>query len=352
MSEPERGVTADAAAAAPLTAGAMLRQAREASGLHIAALAVSLKVPVKKLEALEGDRFEQLPDAVFVRALAASVCRTLKIDPAPILARLPQTLAPRLAQNTSGINTPFRAPSDVPRPSLWDQMSRPAMLAVLALLLGAVVLIFLPDIQRQSALAGISRTEASDSAAGPVPVVATSAETVQVNPPVLESGPAAPGSPNAAVAQVASPGGAVARVPGASTTMALSPSVALSTPTVASPTLVVTAPVAAASVQSMVPAAVAAGAPVASAASPTIPGAANGIVTFRADGPSWVEVTDARGSVALRKILAPGEAVGATGALPLSVIVGKADATQVQVRGKTLNLAPLSRDNVARFEVK
>ena len=43
-------------------AGALLRQAREASGLHIAALAVLLKVPVKKLEALESDRLDLLPD--------------------------------------------------------------------------------------------------------------------------------------------------------------------------------------------------------------------------------------------------------------------------------------------------
>jgi cytoskeleton protein RodZ len=341
MSEPERGLANEAAAAAPLTAGAMLRQARESSGLHIAALAVSLKVPVKKLEALESDRFDLLPDAVFVRALAASVCRTLKVDPAPILARLPQTLAPRLAQNTSGINTPFRAPSDAPGPSLWDQMSRPAVLAVLALLLGAIVLIFLPDIQRQSALAGISRSESSDAASVPLPAVATSAETVLVNPPVIEPALAASGPAGAALAQTASSQGDISKVPPVSMTMVLSPSVALSTPTVASPTLVITSP-----------AAVAAGAPAASAASPTIPGTTSGIVTFRAEGPSWVEVTDARGAVALRKILSPGEAAGASGALPLSVIVGKADATQVQVRGKTLNLAPLSRDNVARFEVK
>jgi hypothetical protein len=34
------------------TAGALLREAREAQGLHVAALAVAMKVPVKKLEAL------------------------------------------------------------------------------------------------------------------------------------------------------------------------------------------------------------------------------------------------------------------------------------------------------------
>ena len=56
-----------------VSAGALLRQAREAAGLHVAALAVSLKVPVKKLEALESDRLDLLPDAVFARALASSM---------------------------------------------------------------------------------------------------------------------------------------------------------------------------------------------------------------------------------------------------------------------------------------
>ena len=56
-----------------VTAGALLRDAREAAGLHIAALAVALKVPVAKLEALEADNFSALPVMVFVRALESSV---------------------------------------------------------------------------------------------------------------------------------------------------------------------------------------------------------------------------------------------------------------------------------------
>ncbi|HYE38489.1 MAG TPA: helix-turn-helix transcriptional regulator, partial [Ramlibacter sp.] len=52
-----------------VTAGALLRDAREAAGLHVATLAANLKVPVRKLEALEEDRYDLLPDAVFVRAL-------------------------------------------------------------------------------------------------------------------------------------------------------------------------------------------------------------------------------------------------------------------------------------------
>ena len=134
-----------------ISAGTILRQAREAAGLHIAALAVALKVPVKKIEALESDRFDQLPDSVFVRALAASVCRTLKLDAVPVLALLPRSGKSQLGQQRSSINTPFRSPSDGAGPSLWGQISRPAVLAGL-LLLGALVLIFMPAVQQQETL--------------------------------------------------------------------------------------------------------------------------------------------------------------------------------------------------------
>ena len=44
-------------------AGALLRAARERQGLHIAALAAAIKVSQRKLEALEADRGDGLPDA-------------------------------------------------------------------------------------------------------------------------------------------------------------------------------------------------------------------------------------------------------------------------------------------------
>ncbi len=298
-----------------LSAGSLLRQAREAAGLHIAALAVSLKVPVKKLEALEADRVDLLPDAVFARALASSVCRTLKVDSAAILERLPQNTAPRLGGGGRTINEPFRAPSDGPGPSVWDQLSRPVVLAVLALVLGALVLVFLPNVRPDGALL---------SAEGGT---ATTREA-----PVANSGLFGPGGTPAAVA-VSQPG-----TPALSPTLALS--VALSTPTVASPTLVVNAP------------AIAPALAASAGSGATVAGTANGVVVFKTRIESWVEVTDAKGVVTLRRLLAAGESAGASGALPLKVIVGRADATDVQVRGKTLDLVPLAKDNVARFEVK
>jgi cytoskeleton protein RodZ len=47
-----------------------------------------------------------------------------------------------------------------------------------------------------------------------------------------------------------------------------------------------------------------------------------------------------------------GESAAVSGALPLAAIVGRVDATEVQVRGKAFDLLPVSKDNVARFEVK
>ena len=69
--------------------GALLRAAREKQGLHIAALAAAIKVAPRKLDALENDRWHELPDATFTRALAQTVCRTLKIDARPVLDLLP-----------------------------------------------------------------------------------------------------------------------------------------------------------------------------------------------------------------------------------------------------------------------
>jgi cytoskeleton protein RodZ len=76
------------------------------------------------------------------------------------------------------------------------------------------------------------------------------------------------------------------------------------------------------------------------------------VVGFKVRGPSWVEVTDSKGTVQLRKTMAAGEYVSASGSLPLTVVVGRADVTDVEVRGKAFSLAGLSKDNVARFEVK
>lgn len=251
------------------TAGMLLRQAREAAGLHVAALAVSLKVSVRKLEALEQDRLDLLPDPVFVRALAATICRTLKCDPQAVLDRLPQVVTDRPRQGRAPINAPFRTPGDGAAPAWFRPLLRPGFLAVFVLLAGVVALVLLPQTRLDKAVA-------TDTVRPDVPAAPARAAAVPA-PPATD--PAVP-MPAAAPAQD------------------------------------------------------------------------EGVVVFRATGPSWVEVSDGRGGVPLRKLLAAGETAQTSGPLPLKVTVGSADVTEVQVRGQRFDLAPVARDNVARFEVK
>ncbi len=291
-----------APAAGAATAGSLLRQAREASGLHIAALAVALKVPVKKIEALEADRLDLLPDAVFARGLTGSICRHLKIDPQLILPLLPQSGLPRLpAYQGTGLNTPFRSSGVGSRAPAWTQVSRPAVIAGLAFVVGAALLFLLPKAQDK-------KEEADVSVVTPV------------SPAPLAEAPAP--APQTALAPADLPTGSV--MPVTTVSSGLTPPA---------------------------PAAVTSVTPVAAPASAK-PAASSDLVSFSASKPSWVEVMDGRGTVVLRRQLAAGEVAGISGVTPLKVVVGRADALSVQVRGQAMDLAPVSKDNVARFEVK
>ncbi|BDU55449.1 helix-turn-helix transcriptional regulator [Limnohabitans sp. TEGF004] len=124
------------------TAGALLRQLRKDAGFKLDVLAQALRVSPAKLEALESDHLDALPDAMFARALTLAVCRQLKTDAAPVLALLPTQDVSRLAaKNERGLDFPLDRPSFLPQSSfvavarLFTPM-RWAAVAVLVLALG------------------------------------------------------------------------------------------------------------------------------------------------------------------------------------------------------------------------
>lgn len=316
------------------SAGELLRQARVRAGVELSALAVALKVSVKKLEALESDRYDQLPDAVFVRALASSVCRALKVDPGAVLALLPQSRTPRLDHDEVGLNTPFHTPGDVAKTPFLDRLSRPMILAALAVLMGALVLIFFPSTEQRAELGAIVAS---------TPAAPTQAPTVAAPVAAVQAPAPAPEPPAPSVAAVTKPA-------------------PVSVPSVAKPAGPTPVPVAAPSVAPReAPAAAArpAAAPAEAAVSADGEQAAprkklptTGVVVFKTREASWIEVTDGKGTIQLSRMIEPGEPVGASGPLPLSVTIGRADVTEVTVRGKPFALDEVTRGGVARFEVK
>jgi len=284
--------------------GATLRTIREAQGLHIAMLAVSLKVPVAKLEALEADRYDLLPDTVFMRALASSVCRALKIDSVPILAALPLSQMRKIKTSESGLNATFNDSARNSGRALLPHLRKPLGITILVLLMGILAIVFLPaksrDLNRQTLL-----IEEKSQMPPTAPIVA------EANLPHEVSS-----SSHASAVPLTLSNSLSVDAQAAASSQALSPALNSSAPIVA-------------------------------------PAINSGeILTLQARGASWVEVMDAKGTPQLRKTLMKDEVLSVSGALPLVVVLGRADLVSVKVRGQPFDVASMAENNVARFEVK
>ena len=310
-------MTDDASAASEArNAGAMLRAARERQGLHIAALAAAIKVPQSKLEALEAGRYEELTDATFVRALAQSVCRVLKIEAKPVLDLMPSARTSALDRVEPVRRTPFHdkpGREEPSEPRVWHQ---PMFWVVAVLLVAAGAFVLWPQHTEGltawlAKLPGLASSDAPKASA-PAPVV---------------------NAPTAPVAQApAAPTAAAASTPD---TVAVEPAPA------PAPVAPATTPVVTETVHS-------APAPAVAAAVDT----PAGVAVVRASEPSWVEAQDARGNVLLSRTLQPGESVGLDGALPLRLVIGNASSTEVTMRGKRVTLGAPNRDNVVKVELR
>lgn len=295
-----------------ISPGAMLRAAREAQGLHIGVLAVTLKVPVKKLEALEADRFDLLPDTVFTRSLALSVCRTLRIDSTLVMLGLPQLQAPPIKTDESGLNTTFKTPGGMGHSALISQMANPVGIGVLILLTIIVAILFWPIKPNDNGSSSSGSDVRGQMLVGTeVPVVVVSSPGPESQ---LSTSNERPSSTTSVFSKVAAASAALMQSNGVTgVPVALEPR---NLPASVTP----------------------------------VPNIA--VLTVSAKGESWVEVTDAKGVSQLRKITAAGELLKISGDLPLSVVVGKADMVSIEIRGQPFDLISVSKNNVARFEVK
>lgn len=278
-----------------------LRQLREASGLHIAALAAALKVPVKKLEALEAGRYEELPDLTFARALASSACRQLKIDPALVLQQIPSAQTPQLGEGSQAINAPFKGADASRSFSLAGWLTRPAVLVAVVVLLAALGLMFLPERSDTGSEALMPPNTPSENAAPIDGIGGAQVEPVMASAPAAEDAAATPAPP--ATAEVVQPAS--------------------------------TAPVASTPTSDL-----------------DTGSSATALLSIVVSGDSWVEVINGRGGTVVQRMLKAGDVLDFSSAPPYSVVIGRADVAQVSVRGKVMDIMPYARNSVARFEVR
>lgn len=306
----------EVAPAAAVSAGALLRQARQAQGVALGDLAATLKVPVEKLQALEDEDWQRLPDVVFLRALAQTICRTLHLEAAPVLALLPQQKVTALAPQ-GGLNAPMRE-RGVPSILATNTKHSPWPWVVLLLIVlggGGYLGVqwMAPEWVR-----GVSTTVPAPS------------------DPVGDSPLFSPAGPEEGDGGNMSDGAQAGEVPAVQAAALMQP--ALQEEEGAQPGFAAPAPVAQAE-----PAA----APAAPAAASVSP-----VLRITAKGATWVQVLDAQQRLLIEKILQDGEVFSTSAPKPLTVAVGKADLATVEVNGAPFDVQAVARSNVARFEVK
>lgn len=324
---------APASADAGTSAGAMLRAARESRGMHIAMLAATMKVTPKKLEALEADRVDELPDLAFARALTQSVCRTLKVDADPILARMPALSQPEgLEHAVNGLNTPYSATgvmaSDTQR---WAWLRQPVVWAAGLVLAAALAIAFAPS----SWLARVNPARwlsTAPSASGASPTTGNAPRVV--SEPVIGTAPAGTGAAVTTVSGTAAP--AVPALTAPATTTGADGLVGPVQPAPTSTPLVET-------VHS------APGAPV-----PTtpMPEGALAAIVVRASAEAWVEVIDGKGRSLLARSVQAGETVNIDGEAPFRVRLGNASVTDLRYKGAPVEIKNRAANNTARIELK
>lgn len=277
-----------------------LREAREAAGLQLATLAAMLKVPVERLVALEEGRYQDLPNPTFARGLASSVCRVLKIDPAPVLQGLPQIADVKLVHGAA-----IQAVVDMPRRRRWPQLSAtslrsPIVWAGLLLALALALWWWLPP--RDSAESLPSPSEL------PLPGTAVIAEPLA---PVSQAESLPPPQQAVQVPQGPAPAEPQSAVPQALPVNRPSP-----------------APVPSAQVAPAQP-----------------------LIQLRARVTTWVQLNDAAGRELQQKTLQPGQTLDYDGQGPVQVVLGRSNGVDVIVRGQPYDTSSFASNRVARFEV-
>ena len=288
----------------------MLRAARQQQGLHIAALAASMKVPPARLEALEAGRYHELVDTTFTRALAQAMCRALRIDPVPVMALLPGSSPDALGRVDGGLNTPFREHGGRGLPADWAPWRHPVLWLVALLLLAAAAFVLVP--------AGALRDP-------PVPAAGA---------PVMP--PDAPASaPLGALAAPAVDAATASLPTGSGTGM---------------PANAELVGAAAVSAITALPAAPGGGnlAALAVPASAAVFGAGNAVATVqvRALNDTWIQAVDANQQTLLARMVPAGETVALSPAMPLRLRIGNVAGTELLLRGKPVDLSAGKRDNI------
>ena len=337
----------------------LLQEARLAQGMDIEPLAAILKIPARKIEALEAGALSGVGDLTFSRALAGSICRQLRIDAKPILAAWP-------TRDTLAREVPLNLPNDgaasaataLPPEATTGSGGRVVWAVLVLVLVGIGAWLAVTELQRGSErrekAVGAAERLAPETGPGIAnqlvisPVEGSSSESgaddVKAAKPVL----AAP--VKAAPVKVAPvTAAATATSPPATSASAAS----LDAPAnVATPPLTPPPPVST-EVVPVAPTPTVGTVPVQKRNQPlSSADIGQHALVLSAVTESWVEVIGRSGTRVFTRLMSPGDyVVLGDEDLPYNVLVGNAVGVRVFSRGEPVDVQATARLNVSRFDV-
>ncbi|MDE0178531.1 MAG: DUF4115 domain-containing protein [Gammaproteobacteria bacterium] len=321
--------------------GPALRAAREKAGLSVVEIANALKVTERTVNALEAERYEDLPPRPYVRGYVRRYARLVGLD------------ATTVAVGSDTVEAESVLPAVVPRSrwALFDDFARESW----GLVYGSIVLVFVILIGgalwwawqggnvEQAVPAAVPNTARADppptaAASPPTPEVAPEAVATEQGDPVpkLESAPDGQGEPAPALESTPAVQGEPA--PALASTAAV--------PESSEPGGTVPAPAEAAAVE---PGVVDADTDEPATDDDALAGPDR--ITFVFEGDCWVEVRALDGDLLHGDLGRDGETATVRGRAPFSVLLGNPAVVDVTFNGERVSVDPVRPGQVARFEV-
>jgi cytoskeleton protein RodZ len=310
--------------------GGALRLARESQKLSIQEIATRLRLSTKQIEAIEADNFVVLPEPTIVRGFIRNYAKQLKIASEPLLdaySVMVPTIEPHGMIVKPSANMKMTS-YQKPKTGLYT-------LVGLAILLGLGIWLFYQNyVQKPSPTKQIANMGSVESLPLPEPALPAAEREGALQASTELTLPAA-ADVNTLPVENSTP---VASVP---VTDVPVPVPANATPTSNSTTnnnVTSTMQPATVTEKTVTP-------PV----TPSSAGMAK--LEFSANQETWVSVIDATGKEVYSKTIFAGSRESINVILPVNVTVGNSGATSLSMNGKSYDLAPYSRNNVAHIKL-
>jgi cytoskeleton protein RodZ len=274
--------------------GAMLRARRLELNMTQADVSNLIKLPASRIEALERERWEELPNGPYLRGFLRNIARALHVDPSMLMERVDASLvrshSPETILAAPGTMHGMLPSRSGPADDRRGGRSLVFSACVFALIAALIAWSGTDSFERTMVLAK-SLFEPTHDVASVAPAQAPASVEQTTHAAVADPTGAAPGP---------------AGVPAAGSSA--------STPASADP-----------------------------ATSATV------ALTFHFNEDSWVEVRAADGKVLLQRLNTAGSEQQVDGDAPFSLVVGNAKGVALRFRGQPVDLGPYTRDQVARL---